>query len=183
MTARNRIFEDLTKQNDTSTRLKTARMMDCLSGGVCIRNWLRPIKMEFARHVYRTLRGGHTNEATFPIWTKAGYCAGEHTVTFPHLPGHEHHRTFRANQKQRRWQAADVAHEVVGKVLRLRQKILQIWPGRKGTRRGKVQDSPLFITPEMRNHHRRYETIPRLSEIHQRSSGIRQFVCQCRSLN
>ncbi len=81
------LFEELMKQNDIATRLATARIMDYLSGGVCVQNWLHLIEMEFARHVYRTLRGGRTNEATFPIWTKAGYWAGEHTVTFPHLPG------------------------------------------------------------------------------------------------
>ena len=32
--------------------------MDYLSGGVCVQNWLHLIEMEFARHVYRTLRGG-----------------------------------------------------------------------------------------------------------------------------
>jgi len=83
------LFEELMKQSDTSTRLKTARMMDYLSGGVCIQNWLHLIEMEFARHVYRTLKGGDANEATFPIWTKTGYWAGEHTVTFPHLPGQD----------------------------------------------------------------------------------------------
>ena len=41
--------------------------------------------------------------------------------------GHEHHGTFRADQKQRRWQVTDVAHGVVGIMLRLRQKVIQIF--------------------------------------------------------
>jgi len=40
---------------------------------------------------------------------------------------HEHHRTFRADQEQRRSQVADVPHGVVGVMLRLRQKVIQIF--------------------------------------------------------
>jgi hypothetical protein len=74
------------KQDDSATRLATARMMDYLSGGACLRYWLELAQFEFVKHVHRTLRGDNLDDATLPTWTKAGYWAGEHTVEFPELP-------------------------------------------------------------------------------------------------
>src|SRR5438445_12865184 len=71
------------KQNDTATRRATARIMDFLSGGVCLQNWLDLAKAEFGRHVCRTFHIGNTEEAAFPTWTKVGFWAGEDTFSFP----------------------------------------------------------------------------------------------------
>jgi len=79
------LFEELMKQTDRATRLATAKMMDELSGGVCVRSWLDLVQFEFAKHVHRTLRGGDVEAGAFPAWTKAGFWAGDHTVGFPEL--------------------------------------------------------------------------------------------------
>src|SRR5262245_49718274 len=76
------LFEELMKQADISTRAETARIMDYLSGGVCLQNWLDLAKAEFGRHLCRTFKITGHDEASFPIWTKAGYRAGEHTPEF-----------------------------------------------------------------------------------------------------
>lgn len=76
------LFSELMKQGDPSTRRPTARIMDFLSGGVCLQNWLDLAKAEFGRHICRTLRI-RTVEVSFPTWTKVGYWAGEHTFEFP----------------------------------------------------------------------------------------------------
>lgn len=100
------LFEELMKQNDISTRRATARVMDYLSGGVCLQHWLDLAKAEFGRHICRTfgirsldhvprllevvpdwLRqvSEETMESTFPTWTKVGYWAGEDTFEFSEL--------------------------------------------------------------------------------------------------
>jgi hypothetical protein len=80
------LFMELMKQNDTSTRRATARIMDYLSGGVCVRYWLEQIQFEFVGHVHRTFHGELSDESLIPTWTKAGYWAGEHTIEFPNIP-------------------------------------------------------------------------------------------------
>jgi len=77
------LFLELMKQNDPSTRQSTAQLMDFLSGGVCLQNWLDLAKAEFGRHICRTLHIGQVDETEFPTWTRVGYWAGEHTVDFP----------------------------------------------------------------------------------------------------
>lgn len=76
------LFSELMKQNDPSTRQLTARLMDFLSGGVCLQNWLDLAKAEFGRHICRTLQIHTFGEDSFPTWTKVGYWAGEHTFEF-----------------------------------------------------------------------------------------------------
>jgi len=79
------LFMELMKQNDISTRQATARIMDYLSGGVCVRYWLEQIQFEFVGHVHRTFHGELLDKSLIPTWTKAGYWAGEHTIEFPNL--------------------------------------------------------------------------------------------------
>ncbi len=76
------LFWELMRQSDTFTRQRTARIMDFLSGGVCLQNWLDLAKAEFGRHICRTFHIEGTEEATFPTWTKVGYWAGEHLFEF-----------------------------------------------------------------------------------------------------
>jgi hypothetical protein len=54
--------------------------------------------------------------------------------------GHVHERTFGADQKQRRRQAADVAHGVVGVMLRLRKKVIEIFESVRSHSRDSVGD-------------------------------------------
>jgi hypothetical protein len=79
------LFMELMKQNDIVTRRSTARIMDYLSGGVCIRYWLEQIQFEFVAHVHRTFNRELLDESIIPTWTKAGYWAGEHTIEFPKI--------------------------------------------------------------------------------------------------
>jgi len=79
------LFMELMKQNDISTRQATARIMDYLSGGVCVRYWLEQIQFEFVAHVHRTFHGELPDESLIPTWTKAGYWAGEHTIEYQNL--------------------------------------------------------------------------------------------------
>ncbi len=83
------LFLELMKQSDACTRQPTARIMDFLSGGLCLQNWLDLAKAEFGRHICRTLHIGKQEEATFPTWTKVGYWAGEHTFKFPDEAGED----------------------------------------------------------------------------------------------
>jgi hypothetical protein len=76
------LFSELMKQSDPTTRQATARMMDFLSGGVCLHNWLAVAKAEFGRHICRALRIRNLEEAAFPVWTKVGFWAGEQTFKF-----------------------------------------------------------------------------------------------------
>jgi hypothetical protein len=77
------LFLELMKQDDPSTRQSTARLMDFLSGGVCLQNWLNLAKAEFGRHICRTLHNAQVDETEFPTWTKIGYWSGEHRIEFP----------------------------------------------------------------------------------------------------
>jgi hypothetical protein len=77
------LFLELLKQNDDSTRQPTARIMDFLSGGVCLQNWLDLAKAEFGRHICRVFNICDTRADAFPTWTKVGFWAGEHTFTAP----------------------------------------------------------------------------------------------------
>lgn len=80
------LFVELMKQSDPATRQTTARIMDFLSGGACLQNWLELAKAEFGRHICRTLRIRTEEEVAFPTWTKVGYWAGEHSFEFPDEP-------------------------------------------------------------------------------------------------
>ena len=80
------LFEELMKQSDCSTRQATAQIMDLLSGGACLQNWLDLAKAEFGRHICQTLHVEMAREGAFPIWTRIGFWAGEHSCEFPSEP-------------------------------------------------------------------------------------------------
>ena len=79
------LFLELMKQRDDTTRQATARIMDFLSGGVCLQNWLDLAKAEFANHVCRTFAIAQADHPQFSFWTKCGFWVGEHTFKFPEL--------------------------------------------------------------------------------------------------
>ena len=79
------LFHELMRQGDGSTRLATDRIMDYLSGGACLQNWLELAKAEFGLHICHTFHIDSFSESSFPIWTKVGFWAGEHTFNFPEL--------------------------------------------------------------------------------------------------
>jgi hypothetical protein len=83
------LFHELMRQCDASTRLATARIMDYLSGGACLQNWLELAKAEFGLHICRTFHIDYHSDSSFPIWTKVGFWPGEHTFNFPELPAKE----------------------------------------------------------------------------------------------
>ncbi len=56
-----------------------------VSGGICLQNWLDLAKAEFGTCICRTLGGGVVDDATFPIRTRIGFSAGEHSFEFPGL--------------------------------------------------------------------------------------------------
>lgn len=97
------LFMELMKQNDISTRSATARTMDFLSAGVCLQNWLQLARAEFGRHVCRVFPIGLEIEVVFPIWTKIGYWAGEHSVEFP-MEGFEDNAVLEKVYTDLRWE-------------------------------------------------------------------------------
>lgn len=76
------LFAELMKQRDVTTRVETAKLMDFLSGGVCLQNWLALVKAEFGRHICRVFKIEIDCDTAFPIWTKIGFWAGEHALHF-----------------------------------------------------------------------------------------------------
>jgi hypothetical protein len=70
------LFEELKKQSDPTTRSASAQIMDALSGGVCLLNWLELADIEWSQHVHRVLHA--TPEPHFSIFTKSGTLGGEH---------------------------------------------------------------------------------------------------------
>lgn len=80
------IFVELMKQKDPSSRAATARIMDYLSGGACVQNWLDLVRLEWRQLVARTLLGTTEAETGINPFTKAGFWAGEHLVDcLPHM--------------------------------------------------------------------------------------------------
>lgn len=82
--------EELMKQGDASTRSATAKVMDHLSCGLCMLNWIHLTGLEWEQHVAKTLLklDGEINP-----FTKVGFWAGEHVVDYEGLP--EPDRTIR----------------------------------------------------------------------------------------
>jgi hypothetical protein len=79
------VIQELMKQGDPERRLATARVMDNLSGGVC----LAPMRERMMAEVLRFLRsrggeGGDLHEAREMIWTKVAFAAG---AVRPFVPG------------------------------------------------------------------------------------------------
>ncbi|MEI7935114.1 MAG: hypothetical protein WCK27_00360 [Verrucomicrobiota bacterium] len=76
-------FEELMKQDDVSTRSATAKVMDHLSCGLCMLNWIHLTGLEWEHHVAHTLLklDGEINP-----FTKVGFWAGEHVAEYEGLP-------------------------------------------------------------------------------------------------
>jgi len=77
------LFEELMKQSDTKSRAASANLMDYLSGGVCVQNWLDLVRLEWRQLVAQTLLGKNDSESAFNSFTKAGFWAGEHIIPVP----------------------------------------------------------------------------------------------------
>lgn len=71
------LFLELLKQSDQQTRLATARLMDCLSGGVCFQFPLEIQRLELRQQCLRGLFGEKAPELMHEVWTKVGNISGE----------------------------------------------------------------------------------------------------------
>jgi len=83
------IFDELMKQTDQTTRTASARLMDELSWGVCLRFFHCLAREEWRYHVYTTLGhlggppyGVESRKVRYPVWTKAGFWANQEDVLF-----------------------------------------------------------------------------------------------------
>jgi hypothetical protein len=70
------MFDELMLQSDTVTRGETARLMDRLSRKVCLQFILTLARREWQHNVWGIIRNS-APETTFPIWTTAGFWAGQ----------------------------------------------------------------------------------------------------------
>ncbi len=70
------MFEELMRQSDAETRLTTARLMDRISGGVCLQYIVKLIRREWRYHVWHKM-GVAQAGGECPVWTKAGFWAGQ----------------------------------------------------------------------------------------------------------
>jgi hypothetical protein len=71
------LFIELMKQNDETTRMATARLMDAFAGGVCFQNPLEIAKMELRQQSLRVILGDKAPDLSDHTWTKVGYIGGE----------------------------------------------------------------------------------------------------------
>ncbi|MGJ8724605.1 MAG: hypothetical protein ACSHYB_08615 [Roseibacillus sp.] len=71
------LFEELMRQSDTVTRMATAKLMDALSAGVCLRAPDELIEVEIRRQIYRSIKPEVKDAWTEWIWTKVGFLFGE----------------------------------------------------------------------------------------------------------
>jgi hypothetical protein len=70
------IFEELMKQSDLDTRRATAKLMDTLSGGVCLQFLLKLARREWRHNVWQVVLGAPALRS-FPVWTGAGFWAAQ----------------------------------------------------------------------------------------------------------
>ena len=77
------LFEELMKQSDKRSRTATAQIMDHLSGGVCVQNWIELIRLEWQQLISQILLGADESESAINGFTKAGFWAGEHIIPVP----------------------------------------------------------------------------------------------------
>jgi hypothetical protein len=78
------LFEELMKQSDTKSRTATANLMDYMSGGVCVQNWIDLVRLEWRQFIAETLLEVKGSGSSLNAFTKAGFWAGEHIVPVPH---------------------------------------------------------------------------------------------------
>lgn len=71
------LFLELMKQKDQTTRLATARLMDCLSGGVCFQHPYLIQRLELRQIMLRGILREKAPDLRDQVWTKVGFIAGE----------------------------------------------------------------------------------------------------------
>jgi len=71
------LFLELMKQKDETTRLATARLMDCLSGGVCFQHPYLIQRLELRQIMLRGILRDKAPDLRDQVWTKVGFIAGE----------------------------------------------------------------------------------------------------------
>jgi hypothetical protein len=100
-------FEELMKQDDPITRSATARVMDHLSGGICILQWIHLTGLEWEHHIAHTLL---KLDREINPFTKLGFWAGEHILEYVALP--EPDKTVREKlYVDRRWALSFAEHQ------------------------------------------------------------------------
>jgi len=70
------MFEELMLQTDSMTRTQTARLMDRLSQKLCLQFILKLATREWLHNVWHIVNDSPP-KTTFPIWTTAGFWAGQ----------------------------------------------------------------------------------------------------------
>lgn len=70
------MLEEVMTQSDTATRRATAMLMDTLSERICLQFLLKLARREW-RHNIRQIQLQTESQRAFPIWTKAGFWAGQ----------------------------------------------------------------------------------------------------------
>lgn len=111
------LVEELMKQSGVhelhpDTRRATASVMDELSGGVAIQNWLDLIKAEFGRHIIRTFKLTNPPESQFRVWTKVGFVFDEH-VSVPEVLSPEEETVAEKVYFDMRWQMSCVDYQAM----------------------------------------------------------------------
>lgn len=83
------IFDELMKQTDVTTRTASARLMDELSWGICLRFFHCLAREEWRYHVHNAVsRAGwpsyrlESRKVRYPVWTKAGFWANQEDLLF-----------------------------------------------------------------------------------------------------
>ena len=71
------LFLELMKQKDETTRLATARLMDCLSGGVCFQHPYLVQRLELRQIMLRGILRDKAPDLRDQVWAKVGFIAGE----------------------------------------------------------------------------------------------------------
>lgn len=85
------LFLELLKQSDRETRLATARLMDCLSGGVCFQFPLEIQKLELRQQCLRGLFREKAPDLMHEVWTKVAHVGGELLPFISSLPQEDMH--------------------------------------------------------------------------------------------
>jgi len=76
------LFLEMMKQKDETTRLATARLMDCLSAGVCFQHPYLIQRLELRQIMLRGILRDKAPDLRDQVWTKVGFIAGE-MLPFP----------------------------------------------------------------------------------------------------
>jgi hypothetical protein len=71
------LFIELMKQSDEETRLVTARLMHCFSGGVCFQAPLEISRMEIRQQCLQAVLRDNAPDLREYTWTKVGFLGGE----------------------------------------------------------------------------------------------------------